>query len=438
MTTDQTGTSNTTSVSVASAGDLSLLAQAVLFVALVATLILPAWLNGFPLVMSDSIAYSGQGVNWMRSKTAAVAIAPLYRIVGYWALPLVNAILTAGAWLVLIRLFHLGRFAVLAIPLSVLALQPAYASAVIVDIWFFCAIVFGLGAMLWSSPLLALVSGVLLSAHGSGILLFVPFAILAAILFRAPRFLIFASLAVSCAISVTAVLDMRHHPDKPRLEKTFLASRLFSAFPDLLEAQCTRSGDTALCLAADRVETLRHMPEHAGRRDFFWELTREFGPRFDLTRFERDHALPIIRDGLTNRPLAVLALVAGDLASFYAPQTTFDFLTRPDETMPDGFTGSAQAAGAMQTPLTERSASTARIALYVIVLLVLLALWRRTDPQARRWIVLILLLCLGNDLLFAALSGPPDRYHHRILGLLAATSLIALASSSRHRNTPAI
>lgn len=434
MTFNETGITNTSGAPAAPGSALSLPAQAALFVSLVTILLLPAWLNGFPFVMSDSIAYSGQGVNWMRSKTAAVAIAPLYRIFGYWALPLVNAVLTAAAWLVLTRLFGLGRIAFLAIPLAVLALQPLYASAVIVDIWFFCAIAFGLGAMVWSSPFLALATGILLSAHGSGTLLFVPFAILAAILFRKPRFLIVASLAVGCAIAITAALDARYHPDQPRLEKTFLASRLFSAFPDLLRDECARSGSEVLCRGADRVEALRQMPEHAGRRDFFWELTREFRPQFDLPTFEREHALPIILDGVTNRPFDVLALVASDFASFYWPETTFDFLARPDETMPAGFARSAQAAGAMQTPLAEQAASAARILLYVTALTAIILCWRRTDPDAKRWIALLLLLCLGNDLLFAALSGPPDRYHHRVLGLLAVTALIGLTSSMRRRN----
>ena len=436
MTFMKTGITDTAGATAAPCGVLSLPAQAALFLALVAILLLPAWLNGFPFVMSDSIAYSGQGVNWMRSKTSAVAIAPLYRVLGYWALPVANAILAAAAWLVLARLFALGRLAFLAIPLAILALQPLYASAVIVDIWFFCAVVFGFGAMVWSSPFLALLAGILLSAHGSGILLFVPSAILAALVFRRLRFLIFAALAVGCAIAVTAALDLRYHPDQPRLEKTFFASRLFSAFPDLLRDECARSGDEVLCRGAERVEALRAMPEHAGRRDFFWELTREFQPDFDLSDFEREHALPIVLNGLGSQPFDVLALVVTDFASFYRPETTFDFLGRPDETMPDGFSRSAQAAGAMQTAFVQQAASLARVLLYIITLSTLLLFWRKSEPDAKRWIVLLLLLCLGNDLLFATLSGPPDRYHHRILPLLAAVALIALASAMRRRNPP--
>ncbi|RYG93492.1 MAG: hypothetical protein EON57_19945, partial [Alphaproteobacteria bacterium] len=59
------------------------LRMAALSAALFVILLLPAVWNGFPFVMEDSIGYSGQGVGWMRSKTAAVAVAPLYALVGY-------------------------------------------------------------------------------------------------------------------------------------------------------------------------------------------------------------------------------------------------------------------------------------------------------------------------------------------------------------------
>lgn len=406
-------------------------AQTAFFFVMVCILLLPAWLNGFPFVMSDSIAYSGQGVNWMRSKTAAVAMAPLYGLLGYWALPLANAILTAAAWLVLAHLFGIGRAIFVAIPLAVLALQPLYASAVIVDIWFFCAVIAGIAAMRWSSPFLALVTGILLSAHGSGVLLFAPLVLAAAIAFRAPRFLAYGALAIVTAFVVTAALDMRHYADKPRLEKTFLASRIFSAYPDLLRNECSKSGAEILCRAAARVEQLRAVPEYADRRDFFWELTRELQPGFDLSAFEKDHALPIILDAVTNRPFDILALAASDFASFYAPATTLDFLERPDQAMPHGFSASRQAAGAMQSPAVEQAVSTARYLLYAVAAIMLVYGWRRAGPDARRWVVLLLLLALANDALFAILSGPPDRYHHRILGLLAAAAILAIGASAR-------
>lgn len=431
MTAETTAITKSTPPRAASDQTLSMPAEAALFLALVAILLLPAWLNGFPFVMSDSIAYSGQGVNWMRSKTAAVAMAPLYDLLGYWALPVVNALLTAAAWLVLARLFGFGRLAFLILPLSVLALQPLYASAVMVDIWFFAAIAFGLAAMVWSSPFLALVTGILLSAHGSGILLFAPFAVLAAILFRKPRFLVYAGVAVGSALVVTTALDMRHHSNQPRLEKIFFAARLFSAFPDLLADECRRSGNQVLCTAAERVDALRQMPEHAGRRDFFWELNRELQPEFDLQAFERDHAVPIILHGLVGRPLAIAGLVLRDLVSFYGPDTTFDFLRRPDEAMPDGFATSRQAAGMMQDALAKRSASALRFTLYLITAATLLASWRSMDRDTKRWTFLFLALSLGNDILFATLSGPPDRYHHRVLGFLAISVLVAISASKR-------
>ncbi len=130
-------------------------ATALMFLSLVALFLLPAWLNGFPWVMDDSIAYSGQGVNWMRAKTAAVLVAPLYGLIGYWALPVFNAVVNAAAWLLLIRSFDLRAYW-LVLPLAVLALQPLYTSAVLVDAWFFAAVVFLIVSIRSKSPFLAL------------------------------------------------------------------------------------------------------------------------------------------------------------------------------------------------------------------------------------------------------------------------------------------
>lgn len=401
----------------------------ILFLALAMLLLTPALLNGFPFVMDDSIAYSGQGVNWIRSKTAAVAAAPLYRWIGYWGLPLLNTLFAAGAWVLLCRSFDVGRWAWLALPLCVLSLQPVYASAVIVDIWFFAAVAFLIVAFRWSSPFLALLSGILLSAHGSGPLLVVPFGLAAALLFRRPAYLLTLALALGTTVIVNAALDSKYYPEIPRLGKTFVASRLFSIHPELLTRECERSKAAVLCEARSVVEQVRALPENAGRRDFFWDVTRALSPRFDLVAFEEQHATPIIRDGLTWKLSETARFVTEDLISLYTLGTWFDFTDKLLEPMPEGYYRSLQyRQDILHRPSLEATATGLRFALYIIVAAILLARWRQIDPAAARWIVLILLLCLGNDILFALLSGPPDRYHHRILPLLAATVTIAFAA----------
>jgi hypothetical protein len=56
---------------------------------------------------------------------------------------------------------------------------------------------------------------------------------------------------------------------------------------------------------------------------------------------------------------------------------------------------------------------------------------RRLTRDETIWIILLLSLCLGNDLLFAVISGPADRYHHRILPLLGLVALVAIAAIQR-------
>ena len=409
---------------------------AVLFVALVALLISPTLVNGFPFVMDDSIAYSGQGVNWMRSKSAAVAAAPLYRWIGYWGLPVLNSLAGASAWILLCRSFGIKRSAWLALPLSLLSLQPTYASAVIVDIWFFPAILFLIVAFRQSSPLLAIVSGILLSAHGTGLLLAVPFGLAAALVFRRAAYLVILGLAVGTTLVVTVALDSKYYPDMPRLGKTFVASRLFSVHPELLGRECERSGATTLCEAKIIVEQARAAPNGAERRDFFWDVAQALSPRFDLVAFEREHAGAIILDGLSWKPWETIKVVAADFFSFYTPGTWFDFRADLHEPMPDAYYHSLQyREGFMQKPEIAAAATASRFALYAVVISVLCWRWRHIDPASARWIALIILLCLANDVSFALLSGPPDRYHHRILALLATTAMIALADRPARKNT---
>ncbi|WP_290490274.1 hypothetical protein, partial [Hyphomonas sp. UBA2654] len=104
--------------------------EAIWFYALFAVLILPAVLNGFPLVMSDSIAYSGKGANWFRGKFPALLLTLPYKLVGYWAMPILNSAMVAGAWILLFRVYDIRPSRLVLCILIVLSLQPIYTSAV--------------------------------------------------------------------------------------------------------------------------------------------------------------------------------------------------------------------------------------------------------------------------------------------------------------------
>jgi hypothetical protein len=408
--------------------------EALVFVLLVLVLLLPALINGFPLVMDDSIAYSGEGVGWIRSNTAAVLIAPLYTLLGYWALPLFNAVLTAAAWLLFCRSFNIGNALLLALPLACLALQPLYSSAVLVDCWFFAAIVCLIAAIRRKSPLLAIISGILLSAHGSGPLLVLPLSILITLAFRKFSALAMPAIAIVTLVLVNGALERKYYPGVPRLSQTFLASRLFSIHPELLTHQCERSGDRSLCEAADYVARIKLDPVNADRRDFFWDIARQFPQDFQLARFEQQHAHPIIMEGLTYKPLQSGWVIATDFLSFYGPETSLDFIPVLTEPMPAGFYNSKQVEGIWQDAAVRYVATVLRYALYLAVVGTLIVAARRLAQEERLWVVLLILLCLGNDVLFAIVSGPPDRYHHRILPLLALTVLVAAGAICRERS----
>jgi hypothetical protein len=402
---------------------------------LVALFLLPALLNGFPWVMDDSIAYSGQGVNWMRAKTAAVLIAPLHGLIGYWALPVFNAAVNAAAWLLLIRSFHLRSYW-LVLPLAVLALQPLYTSAVLVDSWFFAAVVFLIVSVRKNSPFLALFAGILFSGHASGLILASVLALLIAIFFGIRKAIVMPVLAIVTTVGVSSFLDAKYFPETPSLGRTFLAARLFSVQPVLLRAECERSNTAVLCDAASLIETIRERPENAGRRDFFWDVMRAFPDRFELATFERDHAWPIIRAAITQMPLETGDIILRDFLSFYGTGTHLDFIAHLNEPMPQPFANSWQAQGIWQSEANLAVLTGLRLLLYASLAAAFVFGWRRTDDDKRRWLFILLLICLANDSLFAVVSGPPDRYHHRILPLMAAaTCLLVLAQQRRDVQT---
>lgn len=411
-------------------------ATALMFLSLVALFLMPAWLNGFPWVMDDSIAYSGQGVNWMRAKTAAVLVAPLYGVIGYWALPVFNAVVNAAAWLMLIRSFDLRAYW-LVLPLAVLALQPLYTSAVLVDAWFFAAVVFLIVSIRSKSPFLALSAGILFSGHASGLMLAGVLTVLVALFFGVRKAGVMPVLAIATAIVVSSFLNAKYYPDTPSLSRTFLAARLFSVKPELLRLECDRSSEKVLCEAADLIETIRHRPENAGRRDFFWDLMRAFPDRFELAAFERDHAWPIILTAITTMPLETATLMLQDFFSFYGTGTRLDFASRLNEPMPQPFSTSWQAKGVWETDSHLALLTGLRMLLYACLAVALITGWQRLDRDTRLWLAILLLVSLANDGLFAVVSGPPDRYHHRILPLLAGAAALLLLSNRRdHTDMP--
>lgn len=406
---------------------------ALLGIALTFAFMMPALINRFPLVMEDSIGYSGQGVGWIRSKVPPILIYPLYRIMGYWALPLFNAVVNAAAWLLLIYGFRM-RKAWLVLPFAVAALQPIYTSAVLVDAWFFPAVVFLVFSVKWSSPFLGLTAGLLLAGHGSGLPLAVTFILMAAVLFglKAVRM---TFLALVMMVSANTFVNYKYFPDTPPMSKTFLAARLFSVHPELLRHECERSGNEVLCEAALLVADLKQDPETAGRRDYFWDLARILKERFDLRDFERNHAKTIILDGLTYRPFATALVVVQDFFSFYGPGTKLDFNAVLSEPMPPAYDGSLQAEGLWQDDQTRTLLTGLRFIFYAAFIAAVAVGWRSSTHDTRKWFFVIVLMCLANDALFALLSGPPDRYHHRILPLYAAAACI-LWLASRASQSP--
>ena len=407
--------------------------EVLLFAVLFLVFLAPAILNGFPLVMGDSIAYSGEGTHWMRGKTAAVLMAFPFKLLGYWALPLFNSLLNAFAWLLVFRLLGAEPKLPAYLALVICSLQPLYTSAVIVDSWFFPALVLLCYAARSRWVLMGILAGVLLSAHGSGVILALVFSGLSVLVCRSSKPAYAALLAIIVAIGFNSVLDATMSPDRPRLSKTFPASRAFSVQPELLEREAARSGDTSLLKAAELTRQVKATPGEAGRRDIFWDLWSSDDVHLDLVKFETEHAMPIVLDALVYDPVPLGVTILQDFGSFYSPQTELDFRQNVVEEFGPHYEASRQAAGVFEGDAISNVATVMRYVCYVSFLAALIFGWSRTSITGRRLVLAIGMMIVCNDALFAILSGPPDRYHHRILPLLVVAILILMGSKlTRH------
>jgi hypothetical protein len=86
-----------------------------------------------------------------------------------------------------------------------------------------------------------------------------------------------------------------------------------------------------------------------------------------------------------------------------------------------------QAEGFFMAPAVRQVATALRYACYLTFLVSLWFGWRVAPASLRKVIAGAVRLLIANDAMFAILSGPPDRYHHRALPLLAAAALLLLS-----------
>ncbi|WP_290495539.1 hypothetical protein [Hyphomonas sp. UBA4494] len=335
--------------------------------------------------------------------------------------------MAAGAWILLFRVYDIRPSRIVLCILIVLSLQPIYTSAVLVDAWFFPAIVLLLSARKLPEIYVGILAGLLLSGHGSGQIFALVFAVLAAVLFRSRRQVVAGMVAAVIAFGTNVLLDAMIMPETPRLSKTFPAARVFSVQPELLQREADRSGNLVLSKAANEVVRIKTYPENKGRRDLFWDVWKTSEGEFDLAKFEEHHSLPILKDAFMFEPVPLARTIFLDFLSYYGPATQFDFQPVLSEPFPERFYASHQAKGFFAAVPVELAATILRYGCYLAFAAALFFGWRRTGADIRRTIIGIGLIAIANDALFALLSGPPDRYHHRILPLLAIGTVFLIS-----------
>lgn len=377
--------------------------------------------------MSDSITYSGKGANWFRGKFPALLLTLPYKLVGYWAMPILNSAMAAGAWILLLRVYDIRPSRRVLCILIVLSLQPIYTSAVLVDAWFFPAVILLLSARRLPEIYVGILAGLIFSGHGSGQIFALVVAVLAAVLFRSRRQVVAGLVAAVIAFGANLLLDAMIMPETPRLSKTFPAARVFSVQPELLQREAGRSGNLVQSEAADEVARIKTYRENKGRRDLFWDVWKTSEGEFDLARFEEHHALPILKVAFMFEPVPLARTIFLDFLSYYGPETQFDFQPVLSESFPERFYASHQAKGFFAAVPVELAATILKYGCYLAFAAALVFGWRQAGADIHRTIMGMGLIAIANDALFALLSGPSDRYHHRILPLLAVGTVLLIS-----------
>jgi hypothetical protein len=406
-------------------------------VLLTAVFMAPAFGNLAPLLMEDSVAYSGANFHWMRSRIPTLLASGLYQLIGIWALPFINSLLNASAWLILRQWLGLKISIWFIAIIAAASLSPLYTSAVLVDSWFFPATVFLIYGMEKNHRLLIAFAAVLFAAHGSSLILVPVLLILYSIIWRRWPQIWNVFLVFVVVFGSNTLIDRLCCSSMPRLSTIFVASKAFSADPNLLTLRAIETGDPDVAYAAKYMQTAAARDELAkGRKDLFWDIWNSDRQRFDIIAFEKKHAGPIVIEAILHRPLLLIRSGIQDFISYYAWPATLDFRAAHETPWPDILARSWQSSGVFES--TFLSYLTGSLSLGIVAAAAFFGLvnHHKITVEQKAFVLLAIVMILANDLVFAFLSGPPDRYHHRALPLAGATIIIFIAAQGLSQGKP--
>jgi hypothetical protein len=430
------------------------------FLAIVAIVALPAFVNGYPFYFEDSAAYDGHGL-YLPSTGARFnlysdipgSIASLfYPVLGVWSLLAINALVFSYVFVKFSNIFLSHVPVYTSLLFLMLTGTPFYISLLSPDIWI---VVMGLCIamlMVRFSYVNFALAVVACSGHGSGIYILVA-AVLGFIIIglQKVRFALLAGAICASSVIVIFLVDLWIYGTVPteKQAQATIASKIMNDVPEALVDYCDQLPQERICKLKDRVNSVT--PHSGDDAQYLWDAHLRDQPD-GLTWSEfNELGMRLLFFVLTSRH-----------ASTYIVESVYDYVNffKPDRCLGfSGFVPNAAEEWSLQHYAKGENKSLARSGAFsaetsfcklfylssftVFVLGLLVFVWTLFHRKYENYdiIVLLYLIEVSNDVFFALFSGGYTRYHLRALSLSAVIVLIAcnwLFQQSRRPSTTGV
>lgn len=415
--------------------------------------LIPAMINGFPLVYWDTGGYLTAGVRDEYVPNRSVYYAWFAEFAGFasaWGVIAVQAALSAATLAAIVRMLSPGSTAatVGALFAGCFTALPWYASWLMPDVFAGLAILATLGLVFgtwsrWQTAALCLVVIFSLLSHTSHFPLVaatIVGAVIGALLYRARAAWLLPTgcLAAAVGLTVLAHAALTGHAFFNRTGWVLLFSRLAESglVQEQLDRRCTDNPDwSKLCTYRDRI------PENA--EQWLWQRGTPFW-RIGAWEGTREDSRRIVIDAVREHPVeAALFALRG-----FGKQLTLIELGEGTESQEWFLAWTIKASfprefGAWRRALQQngellplaRAANRAHLPI-VLAGLALTAFGlfaRRLAPRLRAACFTVLVAFLANAFVCGALSGPHDRYQVRLIWVVLATAVPVTAALRQTR-----
>jgi len=420
----------------------------------------PAFLNGYPLLFSDTGAFLAQSLVPLMIWDKPWVYGPLLHLfhwrVSLWLSLAAQALMVSHLLWLTLRVVRgegslawhlaacLGVAALTTAPFTIALLMPdVFAPVVLLGMF-----LLGFGgdrlSRIETGWLLVLVT-LGIAAHLSHLPLALALLVLGALLARRWRPVLRMAAPLAAAMALLFVTNLVGH-GRASLSPhgaTFLFARLQDDGPATrtLQAECPARG-WYMCSFVDRLpmdsDIFLWAPDSPMNRDAAGQA------RFLGGALLSEEARAIVAETLRREPVAVALVMMRNAARQLVMAAVGDTLVNDHMEVAVGgrireFFPPAEAArfSASLQPrgLLEEAAAPflwPHMPMLVVgVVLCLLGLWRRPDPRVRALLVMVLLGCAANALATGGLSKPHHRYEARILWLVPFAGALAIAGTRR-------